>query len=387
MEIDKPRTSVKLSRAELYDEVWKMPLMRLAPRYGITDKGLAKICSRLNVPYPPSGYWLKVNAGKSPAKVALPPAQGGTRDYVIITPTPEPSSEELEAESAFAKALEHFKAIEVCKTLRGQHPAVAELIADHDRRFAEAKREQRMWGGSSPRVGPLTEVDHRIHRFLSTFLKEAGKVGFNHVTAAYVQSGKIQIEFSLEQYWPQFRRTLEPHERSPFRPNQKWTQEISTTSQLRFRFLTKLWRGAPSVWIDDPDSPLEGRIGEILATLVAAIPFLERKRIAEEGKERVRIETERRRQQEEIRRKIEKNRWRRFSELSERWHAASRIRSFIAQLEVKSSLADDPLAGGLSRDEWLAWVKQRLSVHDPLEAGVDAIWSNLSGVTSLDYSD
>jgi hypothetical protein len=251
----------------------------------------------------------------------------------------------------------------------------------------EAKREQRILGHTSSPVRALTELDHRRHRLLNTLLKEAGKVGFSAMTAGRLQSGMHHVDFSLEEYWRQFRRVLEPHERSPFNPDQKWTQETAATGQLRFRFLTGLWRGAQSVWVDSPDTPLESRIKEILATLAVAIPFLEQKRIAEEDKERVRIETERRRQQEITRRKIEKNRWKRFLELSERWHAASRVRSFIAEIEAKAPVADDPLAGGLSRDEWLAWLKQRLTVHDPLEAGVDAILSNLGGVTSMDYND
>lgn len=48
-----------LTRAELYERVWRTPMSRLAVEFGITGNGLAKICSRLNVPlnvpYPPRG--------------------------------------------------------------------------------------------------------------------------------------------------------------------------------------------------------------------------------------------------------------------------------------------------------------------------------------------
>lgn len=52
-----PLTPVTLSREELYEQVWSMPLLRLAKQYGITSTGLAKICARLDVPCPPLGYW------------------------------------------------------------------------------------------------------------------------------------------------------------------------------------------------------------------------------------------------------------------------------------------------------------------------------------------
>jgi hypothetical protein len=387
METDKPKTSIKLSRADLYDQVWKTPLMRLGPQYGITGTGLAKICDRLNVPCPPAGYWLRVNAGRSPQKATLPPAREGIPEDVTIFPTPERSSEELEADAHFAAALEKFKAMEVCKNLRGQHPVVAGLIAEHDRDFKEAKQQQRRWGDAGSRVGRLTELDHRRHRILNTFLKEAGKIGFAALTAGSLQSGKIRIEFSLEEYRRQVRRELRPDERPTFNPDQKWTQEKVASGELRFKFLTGLWCGAKLLWADGPDLPLENGISEILATAVAAVPFLETKRIAEEEKKRIQIEAEQRRQQEIARRKIEKNRWRRALDLSDRWHAANRIRSFIAVVEVMETTGDDPLAGGRSREEWLAWAKLRLGAYDPLEAGADAIWSNLAGVTSWEYND
>jgi hypothetical protein len=386
METDKPKTSIRLSRAELYDQVWKTPLMRLGPQYGITGTGLAKICDRLNVPCPPPGYWLRVNAGRPPEKTILPPAGEGIPDDVTIFPTPERPKDELEAEANFAAALEKFKSVEVCENLRGQHPVVAALIASHDRDFKEAKRQQRSWGGTSSRVGPLTELDHRRHRILNTFLKDAGKIGFRVITAGSLQTGKNRVDFSLEEYRRQFRRPLKPEERSTFNPNQKWTQEKSATGELRFKFLTRLWRGAQSLWADSPDVPLENAINQILATLVAAAPFLEQKRIAEEERKRAQIEAEQKRQQEAARRKIEKNRWRRALELADRWHAANRVKSFIAEIEARATTGDS-LPGGRSHEEWLAWVKQRLTVYDPLEAGVDAIWSNLGSVTSWEYND
>ena len=49
---------VVLSRDELYSQIWATPMIRLAAQYGITGTGLAKICARLNVPWPPRGYRL-----------------------------------------------------------------------------------------------------------------------------------------------------------------------------------------------------------------------------------------------------------------------------------------------------------------------------------------
>lgn len=79
---------VKVSRRQLYAEVWSTPLQRLGPRYGITGNGLAKICRRLNVPYPPRGYWAKRQAGKPVTQRPLPRAASNKRAHAVVTPTP-----------------------------------------------------------------------------------------------------------------------------------------------------------------------------------------------------------------------------------------------------------------------------------------------------------
>ena len=54
-----------LTRESLYAEMWREPMMKVAPRYGLSDHGLAKICEARNIPVPPRGYWAKLAHGKS----------------------------------------------------------------------------------------------------------------------------------------------------------------------------------------------------------------------------------------------------------------------------------------------------------------------------------
>jgi hypothetical protein len=72
------RKSVTLSREELYALVWATPMSRLAVQYGLSGNGLAKICRRLDVPYPPRGYWARKEAGKKFTQAALPAIRQGT---------------------------------------------------------------------------------------------------------------------------------------------------------------------------------------------------------------------------------------------------------------------------------------------------------------------
>ncbi|TPN41889.1 MULTISPECIES: hypothetical protein [unclassified Mesorhizobium] len=56
------------TRQELYDLVWSTPILTLAKRFDISDRGLAKICARYQIPVPGPGYWAKIEAGQSASK-------------------------------------------------------------------------------------------------------------------------------------------------------------------------------------------------------------------------------------------------------------------------------------------------------------------------------
>ena len=54
----------RIPRQELYDQVQSTPMRTLAPQYGLSDVGLAKICKKYRIPRPGVGYWAKREAGR-----------------------------------------------------------------------------------------------------------------------------------------------------------------------------------------------------------------------------------------------------------------------------------------------------------------------------------
>jgi hypothetical protein len=66
------RRGTPVSREALYEEVWTDAVTVVAPRYGLSDVGLVKICKKLGIPVPPRGYWAKLKAGRPTRKVPLP---------------------------------------------------------------------------------------------------------------------------------------------------------------------------------------------------------------------------------------------------------------------------------------------------------------------------
>src|SRR6266446_1088315 len=84
-------TSVALTREQLYDIVWSEPIRTVAERYGLSDRGLAKICIRLHVPVPGRGYWRQKEVGKKvwqPPLKALPPTAPPSERAVTLSPRP-----------------------------------------------------------------------------------------------------------------------------------------------------------------------------------------------------------------------------------------------------------------------------------------------------------
>jgi hypothetical protein len=62
---------LRLTREELYSLVWAKPMTEVGQDFQISDRAMAKICARKQVPVPPRGYWAKKNAGKSVPKIPL----------------------------------------------------------------------------------------------------------------------------------------------------------------------------------------------------------------------------------------------------------------------------------------------------------------------------
>lgn len=78
------------NREELYAEVWEQPLVKVAPKYGISAVALGKICCKLQIPLPGRGYWTKKEFGKTVERLPLPQA----KDLPIVHRFKFPASEQ-----------------------------------------------------------------------------------------------------------------------------------------------------------------------------------------------------------------------------------------------------------------------------------------------------
>ena len=52
--------------------MWTEPMWTVAPRYGLSDVGMAKVCRRYRIPVPGRGYWQQKQAGQRVHQIQLP---------------------------------------------------------------------------------------------------------------------------------------------------------------------------------------------------------------------------------------------------------------------------------------------------------------------------
>ena len=385
------RSPVTLTRQQLYDQVWTTPMSRLGARYGISGNGLAKVCRRLDVPYPPRGYWARKAAGKKVSQARLPPPRTRTPLQATISPSlpaPPPPTLPQELADGLAAARALTADLAVPKRLPRPHPIVAAWI-DERERLRTRRYPGSDYGYVPPDFSPIERRRHRILSVLFTALERHG--GY---TAKVDARGGMLVEvdgepahFSINEKYRQVRRPLTDEEKQRgFNPKRPWRQETHASGLLQLSIETPLHPALVRSWIDTPEQSLEWQLPGIAAVFIAAAPILRERRRRNEEAERRRHEEEMRRYEEARRRRQEANRLRGFLELATRWKEAEAGRLFLDALAERTEDMRQPV-GDRTLGEWLAWARERLAAFDPLQIGAEAVFETVAAIDQWTYGE
>jgi hypothetical protein len=390
--MDKERSQkcpLVVTRQELYRQVWQTPMQRLAAEYGISGNGLAKICDRLKIPYPPRGWWAKKAAGKNVATYRLPPADSSMPQAVTITPTLPKLPPQIQKNLADVQA--KVAPLTVPARLIRPHRVISRWLEDHERRKAEARRERDPLIRRIVDPGDLTPLDRRRHRILDTVFKElerdGGNVKENDRRRLVVELSGESIEFQLREKQKQVRRPLtEDEKRWHSSSERSWRQELEGTGRLTFSISTFLDSHLRKEWLESEKAPMESLLPEIVATLIAAGSIRVEMRRKREEAERQRQIEQRRRAEEQERLQLNENRWRRMTELADAWRRTHHLREFITTLkemppDTSKTVAGRPVC------EWLEWAEDQLKNSDPLVDGVEGVFADIARITAWSYRD
>lgn len=372
-----------LSRTELHALVWAEPLRHLAGRFGISDQSLAKLCDRLDIPRPRPGHWNKVAAGKEIAVPALPPAKAGMDEKIEITPQPA-GGVAMERDAALAAARRTRKAVRVADRLSDPHPIIAGWLANRREAIARGRLVYDIWPNRPVRAAPFTPIERRRLRILDTLFEalEAEKIVIaetdRHGPVAWC--GQDEIAFQLRPRLKEVRQLLTLEERRWHGSGKQYRRELVETDVLVFEIKRWLPGDLPRVWQDGRKGMIEDRVGDILATLLAAFPMMAAAREEAEERQRLRETEERRRQILARELKLDRDRFRCFLEQAGRWRDAELARDFLMALRAAIPESSSEI-GGRPAAEWLEWAQRHVQAHDPLTQGSSAVFRSIAEVT------
>ena len=378
----------RVTREELYQMVWQQPMSRLAEEFGISGNGLAKVCDRLNVPYPPRGYWAKKEAGKPVVTFKLPPWKDGVPQATDIHPTPPKPAPLPKAEQAAAAATERVGDLVVPDSLDDLHPRMRAWIADHAKKRREREQENRsrrhgQWW-TPPLIPDLTERDLYRFRVTSAIFRgverAGGKIENSPITGKVtflIEGHKVECSIvekmvkSLKQREEQRNWTAYPDH---------YQSGLESSGYLRVGITTYL-AGRQSQWVETDKTKISKLLPEIVGAIIAAGPVLEQaEREREEREQRYRDQEARRYEARRLKETDDK-RWNRFREFAANWDERAKLLVFLAEVEARLAVEGDVIVSDRLLSEWIEWAKARTESLDPFGTGAAKMFEAISKVT------
>ncbi len=364
----------------------------LAEEFGMTGRGLSKLCSRHEIPTPPRGYWAKVQAGQELPKSPLLKPQGRQPRMVTIRDRRPAKTEVKQRKEAVRQAKAQLGAViqtvQVPTNMRGLHWIVAQWLDEHKRTHAKARKQaserkrrdqnstdmeklfgwQLYWGPSDGEID-LTERDKYRFRMTSAFLNGLEANGGKAIEGKI--NGELKISCSGQVIKILVKEKMLQDRRKPSQTEKDWTaypshhnSALRSSGFLRIHSKTSVGGGLKDQWIET--DTLNG--GEFLASVIGDVlamgPILVRR--AEEAEVRRQQDLLEQQRRIEARRlaQLEAERWEGFKQLSNNWDEVQKLRRFLAELQARP----DDFAyeiEGMTVDEYIAWAGQKADEMDP----------------------
>jgi hypothetical protein len=413
------------SREELYELVWKIPMLRLARRFGLSDVGLAKVCRRHNIPTPRAGHWAKKRHGKMVRRTSLPTCDDPSlaiitfdhsNETAISEKPPEPpplASTFFDPELGRLAEIEASRKnpIAVSDSLRSPHPLV---VRTRDGLIASSKEKSsyhrdpvlRPWSANNfcsmdVRVGqPSIGRAMRIMDALIKGLEDRGcKVS--------VPDQQWQRGTMVETMGQHFQiRLRESTKRQSHIPTEKERQEIAKYPHAHF---VPTWDYVPTGKLsldllgqygysicairDGQKRRIEDILFKIPMAILRSVDDHRRRDAIAAENARVQAVLERQRREEEERRRLEEKK--RQEELArvealfteaERWNRCRQLQKYLKAIRTMVSERYGFVEPDSPLDHWLRWADEVAERSNPLVALRRQIDNSREGANDADVT-
>ncbi len=370
-----------ISREDLYEKVWTTPVSRLAPELGLSDRGLSKLCARMEIPTPGCGHWRKVELGHRVKKEPLPSPSYSCHRYANFSKTGIAFRNEVKSfkDDPWVVRIKDTESkpenkIIVPETIHRLHPLVSKSLKSLRSGYVDKYGRSRpsetetldicCSKKAAPRVG-------RIFHVLMASLKDRGHAltvkrkyypyspGSSYV-ATYIEYFGEDIRISLMERAQKVPHTPTAREaKYNYGPN----HDFIPNGQLILKVENAHWYRGKQSWLDTEEKPLEVQLNRLMVDLAKISLHLKKRR---EEEERERLEEERRKQAAEearLRQLEEQHRIEYLEGLIAQWSKAQKIREFLLLAEATPI---DLAPEGMDKEDWLRWVRGYSDSLDPL---------------------
>lgn len=366
------RQTKTVQRQALYEQVWAQPMTKVAKEYGISNVALAKICKKLNVPYPWRGYWRRKETGKLVKPLPLPPNSDPTKQVATIHRTIRPEAVVQMSEDALQRISTEQTAeqkIEVPDRLISPH----HLLKVHLEEWRSSKVDDygAIWSGDirqlNIRVSPKSLA--RALRIMDTLFKALEARGHQvGIQKGYQRSLGVRIdgesiEFGLEE---RFQRIVHPDQNNP--RLESWMRkryQYIPTGSLILKIVAWGVDGIQKSWSDGKTSKVETCLNGFVVGLIRVAEVEKARRLKREQEERLRHEAEQRRQEEAQKRQEELARRQALEQQAANWAKAQQLRAYLAALKDRLIIKHGEIDSGSQADRWLTWAHQHADRLDP----------------------
>jgi len=365
---------VALSRNELYDLIWSVPIIRLNEWIGTDYGGMDWILRRANIPKPPKGHWRKVENGFKTKQIPLPePERADDSAIEISKERHEKIMEEIARGGKFERFLEEPDWLRFEKDPANRIVVPAELTDPHPlvQRTENALRTAKK--GSDGRlvlgrrktllIRVTRENVDRALRIMDTLVKALEARGMDpqpsdkaDEPSTLVVEGS-RINFGIEEV------CRLPDVPNKFAVTSSMPMVPTGILSLKLYEYHNYWR---KQWADGKVQRVETCLNKFIVELHYFVES--EKAAAERSHEQARVYEEKEAKRKELIRlqQEEKARLEKLERDVVLWEKSESIRRFIKAYRLNAEAKGLPTAPDSEAGKWIEWATSTAARFDPL---------------------
>ncbi len=365
---------INFTRKELYDQVWSTPMIKLAKKYALSDRGLSKICNKHDIPCPPRGYWAKLQAGKKVKTIPLPKSK--SNDVIRLENSPVKTPEKKIAEDFIEK--NEIEPIPVKNTLKGAHPIIKQTS---DYLKTVSKKANEMLEPPKDKYLDITISPGALRRGL-LIMDAVIRVLESKGSPVVIENSRTQVKIFDTNIKILLKEEYKTIPKKPKDHDLDYSYRFGYTSKHSAHTYDRVpsgilclsideWVGGRGTqqknWRDTKSVVLEDRLPKFMSGLIQIAAKKSEETRQRKEEERLREERKRILLQKVDEYNLEKERVSGLLEDSDNWNKAFALRQYIAEVEKRLKLEESiPFIEG-SAEDWIQWAKNQADRLDPLK--------------------